>query len=264
MNIPLGTPFISVKELTTDVVVKDIANFMDAKRTGYFCIMTKGSTGMEEGLLVVESGNIVGVHYEYLRYGMQYTAGEALKRVANSVYATHGVYDAFELTNQQLELLKIFNEGILLLESVPLRSFEGSIPVKFAQEYEDAIVKEATSEQDRTDVLKDTRIGDIKVDNYDQLKRDVDRGAKKPELADKVAAEMSAYLSGAPPVEEPKEPLPPDEAVISSTPLPPPPPDFNNKDVQKEGAPAGKGPIDLGSLDSQAEKLLKDKKGGDQ
>jgi hypothetical protein len=205
MNIPLGTPFVIGKTLVPEIAVKDISDFMDAKRTGYFCITTKGRSGVEEALLVLEGGMVVGAHYEYLQYGMEFTAGEALKRAANSLLTSYGVYDAFELSTQQLELLKIFNEHILLLESVPVRAFEGSVPVKFMQDYEDNVVAQATAGADRGDILKQHGLTDIKVDNYDQLKRQVARGAAKPDLANKVAAEMATYLGGtAEPTEEPR------------------------------------------------------------
>ncbi|MCK4326979.1 MAG: DUF2226 domain-containing protein [Candidatus Diapherotrites archaeon] len=204
MNIPLGAQEIAGKALSGEAV-RDIISFMDANKTGYFCVTTSGERGLEDGLLVIESGGILGAHYAYLAFGKEHAAGEALKRVVNAIVAKNGVYDSYTLTAQQLELLKIFNENILLLERIPLRSFEGMVPVAYSEEFERqelaALPKKPKS------VLAEHGLEEIRIDNYADIKASVESAVPAAGAADKVADKVKGYLSG----EKPKEPVPPRE-----------------------------------------------------
>ncbi len=192
MNVPLGTQTLGGKELSEEIV-RDIISFMDSNKTGYFCVTTEGDAGIEDALLVIDSGNVVGAHYNYLAFDTEYTAGEALKRIVNCFLAPKGVYDAYTLTSQQLELLKIFNENTLLLERIPLRSFEGMVPVTYSKDFGGQELQSVP--EDREEVLKKHGIGEIKVDNFAEIKAETEAiQPKLPNSTDKVAGEVETYL----------------------------------------------------------------------
>ncbi len=199
MNIPMGMQEIAGKELSEEAT-GDIISFMDAGKTGYFCITTEGKSGIEDGLLVVELGSVIGAHYEYLAFGKEYVAGEALKRVLNSLLAEKGIYDSYTLTSQQLELLKIFNENLLLLEKIPLRSLEGLIPPAFSPQFESQEL--AAKPQAREDILQKHGLTEIKVDDYAEIKAQLNSAVEHPSSAAKVAGEVDRYLNA--PAEKPK------------------------------------------------------------
>lgn len=243
MNVPLGSQVFAGKELSEELV-RDIVSFMDSGKTGYFCITTEGSRGIEEGLLVIEAGNVIGAHYAYLAFGKEAVAGEALKRVLNSLLAPKGVYDAYTLTSQQLELLKIFNESVLLLERLPLRSFEGLVPVKYSADLERAEAQ--ALEESRDDLLKRRGMSQITVDSYSELKSQVESLAAEAGGADLVAAQVDSYLSAG-------EPAVPEAKPMPAAPKPAPAP------APGAGTPASPASQDgeLNNLNDQAEKLRK-------
>jgi hypothetical protein len=241
MNVPLGTPVTVGKQLTAEIV-HDISSFMDGNKTGYFVITIQGRWGIEEGLLIIEAGGVVGSHYEYLRFGREYFAGEALKRCLNMMHAPRGVYDAYTLTAQQLELLKIFNEQTLLLERVSQRGIEGMIPLAYTDEFEKA--EYLPPEVEREEVLKKRGLEEIKVDVYQTVARQVEKALPTPGLAEKMAAEVESYLTGKPvPAPQPTQPAEVKEVRPAIVPVP--------KEPGEEKAAT------LSELDAQAERLKK-------
>lgn len=205
MNVPLGTLQIEGKELSSDSIIADLREFMDANKSGYFCITTQGEFSIEEGLLVIEGGVVIAAHYEYMRAGKEYFAGEALKRVLNCFFSNKGIYDVYTTTSQQLELLKIFNENMLLLEGIRLTSLEGMIPISFSQEYERQVYTQPI-EPEREEVLKKHGLTEMRIDNYEEIKREVERMVPEPKSTKRVEDEVESYLTGTPlRGEEPKE-----------------------------------------------------------
>lgn len=254
MNVPLGTQFIVNKELSSELV-RDLVSFMDANNTGYFCITTEGTQGVEDALLVIESGAVVGAHYQYLAFNKEYFAGEGLKRVLNSFVASKGIYDAYTMSSQQLELLKIFNENMLLLERIPLRSFEGMVPVSYSLDFEQQEIIAPVEE--RGDVLKKHGLTEIKVDNFAEVKSQVESLAESPKTPASLADQLNAYLETGS-----SEPIPVKPEPVKAESIQPP----EVVDVKTE-APLEPKPIEeqldetssteLSQLDAQADKLKK-------
>ena len=209
MNIPLGTPLhkkVVLKEGDTTLRLK---SFMESIRDGYMCVTIKGQRGVEEGVLVVEKGNIIGAHYEYLSLGNKYIASNAVPRVLNALLAEHGIYDIFTLTTQQMELLKIFNEDLLLLEHISVKRLETMLPTTFSYKYENQVLEEAKP-ADRDELLKKYKLPKIEIDASRKLKLEPPVPSGTP---DKVATQLDTYLGmgekqPVPPVGE-KQPTPP-------------------------------------------------------
>lgn len=234
-NIPIGTVVSQGNSLSPEIT-KEVSKFMESKDSGYFAITTQGLYGIEEGVLIIDSGQVAGAHYDYMAFNKEYFAGEAVKRVLNSFLASKGVYDLYKLTTQQLELLKIFNEQVLLLEKLSDRSLEGMFPINFSHDFEK---QEATpGELDRTGVLKKRGLEEIKVDSYQTITNQMSRQLTTPKLSEKVEKELEAYLSAKPLLAAKPKQLPKVEEVAPET-----------KPVPRENY--------LKDLDEQAERLKK-------
>ena len=248
MNIPVGTLRIQGRRLASISMTKDIIGFMERNSIGYFCITTKGKHGIQEGLLIVENGLLVGSHYEYLSLSKNFNSKEALKRSLNAFFAKTGVYDSYELTVQQIELLKIFNEDMLFLEPIDSTQLQGMIPATFTQEYEDTLLKK--TEKNKREVLKEHGLTQVEIDNYQRIKDQIKPKTSLPKAAEAVEGKVNAYLSGKPIREEaPKEQPKIEEEKIS------------RKIVLSKPPPPPKG--ELGNLDEKASQLLKKlEKGG--
>ncbi len=153
----------------------------------------------------MESGNLIGAHYAYLALDTEHFAGEALKRIMNSIHAKSGVYDSYTLSSQQLELLKIFNENILLLERIPLRAFEGMIPTSFSADFENQEI--SAGNESREEVFKKRGLSDIKIDDYSEIKSQIESASKHSSAAANVADEIGNYLQLGKKSEQKEEPI---------------------------------------------------------
>ncbi|MCD6415052.1 MAG: DUF2226 domain-containing protein [Candidatus Diapherotrites archaeon] len=241
MSIPVGTQKIKGEKVSANKLLEDVHAFMEQNSTGYFCITIKGKYGMEEGLLIIENGRAIGANYEYLNFDKAFNANDGLTRVLNAFHAKYGIYDCFELSVQQIELLKIFNENMLFLEPMDYQVLEGMIPVSFSYEFEEALVsKKATT---REDVLKARRLSEIEMNDYQRLSEEMAKGARKPTAPEKVEKDVSTYLTGMPETSEPKEA-----------------PKIEEKEVSKKiviPEPQSPKAEELKGLDDKAEALLK-------
>ncbi|MCD4740147.1 DUF2226 domain-containing protein [archaeon] len=242
MNVPVGTPKIQGRRLSAVNVTKDLAEFMSLDKMGYIAITIKGAHGLQEGLLIVENGRLIGAYYEYLSLGRSYNAKEALERSLNAFFAEKGIYDSYELTVQQIELLKIFNEDMLFLEPVDNTALQGMIPMQHNEEYEKKLLEpgEKTKEQ----IMKERGIREIEINNYQRIREQMTDQIARPTSTTKVEKGVNAYLTGKPILEEPKHaPIVQEE----STP----------KKVVIKSSSQTKKRDELGNLDAKAEQLLK-------
>ena len=241
MNIPVGTLKIQGKTLSANSITNDISDFMAQGRIGYICVTIKGEHGVQEGMLIIENGLLIGSHYEYLSLEKRFNAREALERTLNAFYAVKGVYDSYELTVQQIELLKIFNEDMLFLEALDQTALQGMIPMQFSAQYE----KDAIEEKEKTkkDLIDERGLTEVEIDNYQRVRDQMSHQITTPEATSKVEEGVNSYLMGKPPREEPKEaPIVEEEKIAKKIVLttPPPPPREN-----------------LANLDEKAKELLK-------
>ncbi len=178
MNIPLGTPEKKFVELKYETILSDLKEFMEKKKTGYFAILVEGKHGFQEAFLAIDTGMIFASAFEYLKYGKVYKAGEALKRSLNTFFAEKGLYDVYVWNTQQVELFKVFNDDLILLENITPVKFSQIMP-KSRENFEEEdlrefLVKEAT----REDLLKKYKMEEIKEEKplEEQIVEDLEQG----------------------------------------------------------------------------------------
>ncbi len=193
MKIPVGKCSIKNRKIEGDSAIQDLLQVLSKEKTGYMTITLKGRTGMEEGIVVIEKGRVIGAHYDYLNYESDYVAEKALKRCLNALDAEQGIYEIYTVSGEQCELMKVFNEDFLLLEPRSKERTDASIPMSFSYEYEENEVEEA--EKTREEILKQYNIPDFEAKTEEEkaieFKKKLTSGEQS---AEKVEKKMNEYL----------------------------------------------------------------------
>ncbi len=195
MNVPLGTPEKRFVELKRDQVLADIREFMEKKETGYIVILAEGKHSFMEGFLAFDGGMIFASHFEYLRYGKEFKAGDALERTLNLIFSEKGLYDIYTWSTQQVELFKVFNDDLMLIENItPIKLVQ--VMPKTVKEFETQDLAEfLNKEATREELLKKYKMTEIKEekDVDEQIAEDLEKGVidEHKQLEDM----LSEYLS---------------------------------------------------------------------
>lgn len=193
MKIPVGKCSIKSRKIEGDSAIEDFLKVLSREKTGYMTITLKGRTGMEEGIFIIENGKVIGAHYDYLNYESDYVAEKALKRCLNALNADQGIYEVYTVSGEQCELMKVFNEDFLLLESRDKDRIDASIPMSFSYEYEENEVEEA--EETRKEILKEYNIPDFEARTEEEKARELEKRLRSGESsAEEVEEKMNEYL----------------------------------------------------------------------
>ena len=150
MNLPVGEVVeegVNIKEIDFKQKISELGkqNF-----SGYLVLMSEGNHGLEEGILVFRSGNVIGSLYEYLKYEKPVFGKDAIPRTFNSFLSSTGVYDLISLTQQQSELVIAFNTKIRLEKPLSVND----INKFFVKEYSTKLSEEALSSELRKEKTK--------------------------------------------------------------------------------------------------------------
>ena len=166
MNLPSGT---TVKTGIDVATVDFIALLRDLKSklfSGYLCMAVKGNSGIEEGVLVFEDGNIAACFYDYLRYSKQLYGDQAFPRLMNASSAKHGVIDVFQLSRDQVQLIIAFNEqAICVPDESSIRRLKTE---SFSTNFEDA-VKGSDASQGKNSLMKKYGISEVEKSETEKL-----------------------------------------------------------------------------------------------
>ncbi|MFH1255727.1 MAG: DUF2226 domain-containing protein [Candidatus Diapherotrites archaeon] len=82
--------------------------------SGYLVLTIEGFDGLEEGVIILRNGSVVGAVYEYSKYGVVVEGPPALQQFFNALGAAVGVMDVVALSQQQTELVMAFHEKMAL------------------------------------------------------------------------------------------------------------------------------------------------------
>lgn len=127
--IPAGRPLKTGIDVASTDINKLLVELRAREFSGYAAITVKGVQGIEEGIVLLEKGKIIGCSYEYMKHGKTVTGQKAFERVLNATAAKYGVMDLFELEPQQIDLTLAFNESLVFvpntgeLRQVKVQSF---------------------------------------------------------------------------------------------------------------------------------------------
>lgn len=152
MNVPTGEPIERGRKVTKINSRDYVKSLMEKEFTGYSAITIHGETGLEEGIVIYQNGEIVASDYSYFRYNKQYRAKEGLDRAFNALNSRSGVLDTYKLSSHQLQLVITLNDECTLGE--PINQENLDIPSMFRREYEEQLIEEETEEMTREQLMK--------------------------------------------------------------------------------------------------------------
>ena len=159
MNIPVGENVVSglpVKEIDPKEMLSDL---ISKSFNGYVAITIFTDKGYEDGIIIFESGSIVGSYYKHLVLEKEFFGMNGLKYVLNMFGAEYGVIDVFKLSKEQVELLLTFNER------VKTKSIKNLSDIKdfFVSKYNPNLFEEKTEEVSKYDLFKKIGLGSLKI-----------------------------------------------------------------------------------------------------
>jgi len=147
MNLPAGK---TVKKLETGKAdfVNEISQLMKSFFTGYVVITIEGYSGIEEGILFFNKGQLVGASFEYPKFETTVFGDSAAKQFFNALAAKYSVADVCELSKQQLELITTFNEKIILDREITGKNLLKLVPKEYTPEYAKKTLGKALEKQE--------------------------------------------------------------------------------------------------------------------
>ncbi len=134
MNLPAGKTTRKIDKGKEDFV-ETIAELMKTSFTGYVVLTIEGYSGIEEGVLFLSNGQLVGASFEYSKFGTSVFGDSAAKQFFNALSAKYAVGDVCELSKQQLELITTFNEKAILEREISEKDLRRLIPKKYTEAY---------------------------------------------------------------------------------------------------------------------------------
>lgn len=100
--------------------------------TGYLALDLMTNNGMEEGILLFNSGTVIAAEYMYL-YSDHVVAGdEALPLVLNAC-ASNGRFGLHELQKKDVELAEGFNKNLLVKRGLVMQDVVSMLPEAFVE-----------------------------------------------------------------------------------------------------------------------------------
>jgi len=132
VSLPTGNVVTKNAELSTIDLVKTLLEMQERTFSGYIAACVQGAGGFEEGMVLFDSGKVVGCAYEYYNHNKVFEGSAAFQRVLNASAAKNGVVDIISLTPEQVQLVLALNEKMVFvpdqkqLQSVKIQEFSPS------------------------------------------------------------------------------------------------------------------------------------------
>lgn len=146
-NLPAGR-IVKRVDLAHASLESVFTALQDKKFTGYAALCCQGKSGLEEGIILFDSGNGVGAHYEYLRLEKEVDGEPAFARCVNAARASAVVLDLVQLTSDQVQDA-LANNSAALFVSTP-QSITNYGEKGFSEEFEKELAEIAKKKEERT------------------------------------------------------------------------------------------------------------------
>ncbi|MCD6434190.1 MAG: DUF2226 domain-containing protein [Candidatus Diapherotrites archaeon] len=158
MNLPVGN-IVAEGKLSKETILKELPKLMDEKFTGYFLISIDGCTGIEEGLLLLKLGKIIGAVFEYLRFSKELYGDEAAKHFFNACASNKGVFEADELSLHQVDLILAFNDEVQLTRELESRDISKLVPDEYSSVFAEKFLGDSLQTKEVSRYLLLRKIG---------------------------------------------------------------------------------------------------------
>jgi hypothetical protein len=112
MNLPTSKPVI--ENVFLDIIEPDklLLDLNNKKFTGYLYLVIHSEHGFEENFILFLKGDVVGSIYINNKYNLEIYGFNAFKLSINSLGFKEGLLNLYELSEEQLKLVLIFNDKI--------------------------------------------------------------------------------------------------------------------------------------------------------
>ena len=154
MNISGGKILEKGREASGTDARKYLGELMSSGFTGYLAVASQGSYGMEEGIIVFDSGKIRACSYEYFTFSRDFGGEAALKRALNAMLNPKALIDSYSLMGYQVQLVATLNESHAFRD--PIGQGRLDVPESFSNAFEEEMAKEEqkTRGPSREELLK--------------------------------------------------------------------------------------------------------------
>ncbi len=112
MNLPTSKPVIENVFLDVIEPEKLLLDLNNKKFTGYLYVVIHSEFGFEENFIMMLKGNVVGSIYVNNKYNFEIYGLDAFKLSLNSLGFKEGLLNLYQLSEEQLKLVLIFNDKI--------------------------------------------------------------------------------------------------------------------------------------------------------
>lgn len=109
MNLPVGRFLERGIELSKANLRERFGKLFEEGFSGYLAITIDGFDGLEEGVLLLRVGKVMGSFFTFEKFNREFFGEDALKLFFNAAAAKFGVCDIVLLTPQQAELIVAFH-----------------------------------------------------------------------------------------------------------------------------------------------------------
>ena len=142
MNLPVTNPIVKNVFLEQIVPEKLFLDLAEKKFTGYLYLVVDGKNGFEESILILSKGAIIGAIYLIESFEIEMYGKSAINFSINSYGHNLGQFDIFELTEDQIKLILLFNDKIKF--NYPINNKKGNFfeKINYDQNLIDSLLKE--------------------------------------------------------------------------------------------------------------------------
>jgi len=155
MNLPVGEAIeqgIKLSEFDEKATLEMLTGKMFS---GYVIVTIEGFKGLEEGVLLLKKGNIVGAMYEYMKHEITVLGDPSVSRVFNAFAAKDGIAEIYSLSTQQVDLVTAFNDKIKTSKEIGKRDISRYLIKSYDTTFAEKTLAEVVSEQEsKKDVFK--------------------------------------------------------------------------------------------------------------
>lgn len=130
MDLPAGTKLEEGLETSAINFQEKLVDLMSRDFNGYIIITIEVSDNINEAILLMKKGILIGAYYEYNKEKNEF-GEKALPLALNAGLAPYGIIDINSLSGQQLDLIIAFQEKIVLETEVRQKDLTKLMPKQY-------------------------------------------------------------------------------------------------------------------------------------
>jgi len=162
MNLPVTNPIVKNVFLEQIIPEKLFLDLQEKKFIGYLYLVVDGKYGFEESIIVLSKGAVTGAIFLIEPYEIELYGKEAITYCINSYGHKLGQFDIFELTDDQIKLILLFNDKIKF--NYPINNKKGNYfeKIKYDQNKIDLLVKDKiTIDKTKKEILDERGLEEL-------------------------------------------------------------------------------------------------------